>query len=769
MPLSVTSRGSAGNLPAELTSFIGRRRERAEIKRVLADSRLVTLTGFGGVGKTRLALRAGADLLRAFRDGVWFVELATLNNPALLPNTVAKTVGLRAQASGAVMDALVDHLASRSVLLVLDNCEHLIDAAAALAETLLRACPDLHVLATSREPLGIGGETILSVAPLAVPAQDKSSAGDLPDYEAVGLFVDRARSANPKLVVNDSHRELITKICRRLDGIPLAIELAAVRLRGLSPTELLDRLANHFHLLNAGSRGAPDRQRTLRGCIDWSYQLCTPAERRLWAQASLFTGGFEIDAVEYVCGDETSGDELLDTLLSLVDKSILTSTEHSGRMRYRMLEVIRHYGEERLRETDQWTSLRRRHRDFYAGLAARSESEWIGSGQRSWIERMRREHPNLQAALDFCLSEPGEAEAGLDIAANIREHWIGLGALGEGAHWFERLLAADSISPRSRARALRTAAWLSVLSGDLVTAQPLIEKGTALARDLDERTQALMRQVAGMHALFNGDLRKAVADSEDDLALFRAAGDHTQEVSSLIMLQMAHGYAGDTEQALAWHAACLELTERTGDTWFRSYAMWHAGVIHLRRGDAARASEILRESLRMKRGLIDEVGVAVCIDTLASATAKVDPRRAAMLLGAAAARWEAMGSPVTGIPWVGPPHDEAEARLRAALGDAVFEVAYQQGAELDFDESLDFALDEKDEVPKPGKEAAANPLTRRESEVAALVTRGLSNKEIASALVIAQRTAETHVEHILTKLGFTSRAQIAAWMAGREA
>jgi len=761
MPAPVSPRRSPGNLPAEITTFVGRRGERTEIKRLLSGSRLVTLTGFGGVGKTRLALRAADDLQRAFSGGAWLVELATLTDPALLADTTAKSLGLRTRGKDSATDALAGHLGARDVLLVLDNCEHLLDACALLVGTLLRACPGLRVLATSREPLRCRGETVLPVAPLTVPA---AGAGGPAGSDAISLFAERARSADAGFDITDANRDEVAAICRRLDGIPLALELAAVQLRGLSPAELLERLSDHLELTGPRSRGAPERQRTLRGCIEWSYELCTPDERGLWARASVFAGGFEIDAVEAVCRTGDSAEPVLQTALALVEKSILTREDHGGRTRYRMLEVIRRYGADQL-DPAEATTVRRRHRDFYKCLVARAEPEWFGTQQRRWMHRLALEHPNLRAAMGFCLGDPAETEAGLEIAGRLRDAWVALGALNEGAHWLERLLTAGPVSPGAQVRALWTAAWLAVMKGDLATAKPLIIAGIRLARSLDEQSRALMTQVSAIYTMFAGDLPKAIARAEQTLAVFRATGDRNQEISSLIIAQMAYGYAREPGPALERYAACLELAEEVGETWFRSYAIWNAGTVHWQCGRADEALTLLRQALRLKRGITDELGLAVCLETLACVTADSDPHRAAKLLGVAGARWARMGVTVTTIPWTGQAHADAEARLRAELGDRGFELAQRQGCALDPEEGLDLA-EAKDTSTATGgpPRPKDTPLTPREQEVAELVRHGLTNKEIAGKLVISQRTAETHVEHILTKLGFTSRAQIASWL-----
>ncbi|WP_236791942.1 LuxR C-terminal-related transcriptional regulator [Amycolatopsis sp. GM8] len=767
MAAPTSSRRLSGNLPAEVTTFVGRRAERADVKRALTDSRLLTLTGFGGVGKTRLALRAAEELCRAFPEGVWFVELATLDDAALVPEVVAGTLGLSTHGRDSALQGLADHLRNRTALLVLDNCEHLLDACALLVDTVLRACPHVRVLATSREPIGIRGETVLPIAPLAVPSTG-TSAEHADTHDAIRLFADRARAACPGFAVTEENRAAVVSICRQLDGIPLALELAAVRLRGLAIEDLLAGLSDHLRLLSTGSRNSPERQRTLRGCIEWSYELCTPEERRLWAVASVFQGGFDTDALGAVCpDDQVPPERLLETLLSLVEKSVVTSEDHHGRTRYRMIEVIRRFGEDQLRESGLQDLVQRRHRDHYAAFAAEAAGSWFSSRQRELVQRRGLEHPNLRRALEFCLATPGEAEPGLDIATDLREHWIAQRALAEGARWIERLLSAGPVSAGRHVRALATAAALAIVGGNPSQAKPLIAMGTRLARDQDERTRALMTHVLGMYHLFVGELPQAIAGGEQALEVFRAAGDHQHEIMSLIILQMSYGATGDTERALAAYDETLRLCGETGDVWFRSYALWTAGTLHWQQGQTARGIELLLESLALKRATGDGHGLAVCLEMLACATAERAPRQAAEMLGVADTFRAEMGGPIVRASWVEPTHDDAVARLRAALGDEAFERAVERGRALDPEEGLDLALAWKKDRPGPRRAAAPGTLTRREQEVAELVTHGLTNKEIASKLVISQRTAETHVEHILTKLGFTSRAQIASWLAGQ--
>ncbi|MFD9670005.1 ATP-binding protein [Rhodococcus sp. NPDC059968] len=377
--MAPAGRGKVGNLPLELTVFVGRRRELTETKRLLSVARLVTLTGVGGVGKTRLALRVAANVRRAFDGGVWLVELGELHDAELLADTVVAAFGLREQSSNPSLELLAEHIADRRMLLVLDNCEHLVGAAAMLAERLLRQCPELRILATSREPLGIGGEAVMRVPPLTLPTSDRpASLHDWAGSDAITLFAARAEAAAPGFALSEASRVTITRICQHLDGLPLAIELAAALVRVLSPQQILDRLADRFRVLTHGCRGAPSRHQTLQLSIDWSYDLCEPEEQRLWARLSVFAGGFELDAAESLCAGFLAREEVLDMVARLVEKSILIREDAGAAARYRLLESLREYGWQKLQETGEDAALRRRHRDWYQQLVLGAEAEWIG-------------------------------------------------------------------------------------------------------------------------------------------------------------------------------------------------------------------------------------------------------------------------------------------------------------------------------------------------------------------------------------------------------
>ena len=434
----------AGNLPAELTSFVGRRDEVAEVRRLLAESRLVTLTGVGGVGKTRLALRAAAGLSRAFGDGVWLVRLDQLRAEALVPQAAATTLGLEQRAGDSRVASLAEYLAGRQLLLLLDNCEHLVNAVAKLVDLLLRAAPGLRVLATSREALNIAGETVLPVPPLAAPAAGQPlTLAELKLMPAVRLFAERTAQAVPGFSVTEANMAAVASICRRLEGLPLALELAAARARVLSPEQIDARLGDRLGLLTRGGRTNPARQRTLRASIEWSYELCSGPERLLWERLSVFADGFELDAVEGICADHLlAAKEVLELLAALADKSILIAEHVERGVRYRLTETLREYGHERLQTASEYAALRRRHRDWHDRLARQADTGWDGPRAADLLARLLREHANMRVAQEFCLDEPGEAEAALRIALHVwRFYYWDAGYISEGRYVLGQALA----------------------------------------------------------------------------------------------------------------------------------------------------------------------------------------------------------------------------------------------------------------------------------------------------------------------------------------
>jgi len=762
-----------GNLPVDMTSFVGRRRELADVKKSLSMARLVTLTGMGGVGKTRLALRVAEELHRGFTDGVWLVELAGLMDPALVGQTVAAALGFHDQSAGSLA-ALSDRLARRQLLIVLDNCEHLLDACALFADKLLRACSGLRILATSRQPLGIIGEHTIAVPPLSVPAPDRpTSLEGLAQYEAVSLFVDRAAAVHPGFAIDIGNESAVAAICRRLDGIPLALELAAVRLRALSADQLLTRLDDRYGLLTGGSRSALPRQQTLRALIDWSCELCSPGERLLWARLSVFVDGFDLEAAEEVCSDERiPTHDVLDLLAGLVDKSIVVAAERRGRVHYQLPETIREYGRDRLVEFDQTVEFRRRERDWCQRTIAAAASGWFGPDQPELFARLRLEHGNIRSALDFCLTEAGESEVGLAIATALRFYWLTSGRLNEGRHWLDRLLARGSSPSPIRLKGLYVAAYLAAGLSDFVVADRLIGDADLLAQRLNDAAgTAFLSQVRGFTALFRHQPAEAATLLDHALQAHQGLGDLAAIAYDQAWSALALTMLGSHGRADGLFEECLAATGSIGEHWVRSLALWAAGIQACMKGDHVRATAAEQQSIRLRLPLDSRYLIGLNFDVLAwTAMADGDGERAGRLFGAAHAIMEAVGSSLVSSGPTSELHDQYEMAAREALGEAAFQHVFQQGVRLGFDQAVAFALGERDQPAGrridagPAAEAVGS-LTRREREIAELITRGLSNKEIAKALVISLRTAEGHVEHILAKLGFTNRVQVASWVA----
>ncbi|MGW4350979.1 protein kinase domain-containing protein [Nocardia sp. NPDC004582] len=750
-----------GNLPLELTSFVDRRTQLSEVVNLLAGSRLVTLTGIGGVGKSRLALRAAHKARQRFPNGAWLVELGELRDDALLPDAVAAVLGIRSQGVISVQDTLVEALAPYELLLVLDNCEHVIDAAAKLSEALLRACPTVRILATSREALGIGGETVYPLPPLGIPESSKERT--LAHSHAVALFVERATAAVPGFEMTDANQLAIAQICARLDGLPLAIELAAARLRTMSVEQIRTRLGDRYALLSRGGRGIPKRQQTLRYSINWSYDLCTPDEKRLWACLSVFTGGFELDAVEQVCADQVPEFQILDTLSALVDKSILVRQEADGAVRFRMLETVQEFGREQAEEAGLYPDLHRRHRDWCERLVGHANVEMIGPRQLDWVARLERELPNLRKALEFSLSESDAG--GLGMVTDLYLFWGLRGRLHEGCRWYGRALEHPGGRDVDRARALFAAGTLVGLTGDLTTANQRFAELRALA----ERTSAplvaaFVDHVDANAALARGDVGEsdAVALLIDAIGRYEACGELGMQLDAQLSLGWAYALAGDTHGAVACHEKTLAMTATAGESIYRSWALFAAGFAVWRDGDPDRAKRLLEEGVRLSALIAEPLVAAGCLETLAWIAAdRNEARRAAVLMGAADALGRLAGTATLMVRDLLTYRSDCMRGSREALGQRAFDRARQEGSAMSLDTAVRLALDDR----SPAAETTPQVLTKREQQVAELVAEGLTNRAIANRLVISQRTAQGHVEHILVKLGFTSRAQIAAWVA----
>ncbi|MEU6674075.1 BTAD domain-containing putative transcriptional regulator [Streptomyces sp. NPDC046925] len=693
-----------GNLPTELTSFVGRQHELAQVKDLLSTVRLVTLAGVGGVGKTRLGLRAAMDLQPTFRDGVWLVELAGLADPGLVAHAVATALGIHDQTKRGPLAALTRHLQDRRVLLILDNCEHLLSACAVLVDTLLRASTGLRVIATSRQPLAIDGEYICSVPPLWVGAEAARDPGESIRREseedaALTLFEHRARAAVPcGFSVSPENRATVTRICRRLDGIPLAIELAAGRLRALSPEQLLERLDDRFRVLATARPTALPRQQTLQATLDWSFHLCTPSERLLWARLSTFTGTFDLETAEAVCaGDDLPAKEVLDLIDGLVDKSVLIREESEGCVRFRLLEMLRAYGRAQLCDAGLQSALRRRHRDWYLALAEQGEAEWFGPRQADWAARMRLEHVNLREALDFCLTTPGESRAGARLAAALYFFWIGCGHVEEAQHWLERVLALATEPSRARAKALWVMSRIAYLRGDIAEGMARSQECRQLAGRLgDDAAVAYGTHMSGAAALLHDDPHGARLLLEDALARYAALGElNSVVVMAKVQLAMAGVFVGESNRAIELCRKARGICAAHEEKWTLAYALYVQAFAEWAGGDRAAAARHARTCLRMKRDFHDSLGIAMTVDLLGwIAAADGEGHRAAVLLGAAEEGWNVIGLPWFGSTYWRSPHEGGARRAREALGHEAFGTAFLRGVQLSSDEAVAFALEE---------------------------------------------------------------------------
>ncbi|MEU2421786.1 AAA family ATPase [Streptomyces sp. NPDC007851] len=687
-----------GNLPLELTAFVGRSAELGDLARALDADRLVTVTGSGGVGKSRLAARAAAAA--APRDGVWRVELAPVRDPEFVAYAVVEALGLTDHTARPPRETLLEQLAGRRMLLLLDGCEHLVDACAELVAGLLRRLPGLAVLAVGRRPLGVAGERLFPLAPLGAD-------------EAVELFTERAQRQG--LDVRD-HPE-VREVCRRLDGIPLAIELAAGRLRALSPRQLLERLDDRFRLLTGGGLDALPRHRTLRTAIGWSHELCTAAERLLWARLSVFAATFDVEAAEYVCsGDGLSPENVLDVLTELLAQSVVSREETPRGVRYRMLDTVRAYGADWLAGAGDAGRLRRRHRDWFMGLATWCELDWFSPRQGEVAARVEAELPNLRTALDHCLTEPDEAHLGQCLAGSLWFYWAGCGRLAEGRRWLERSLELDSGYPQSRLKALWVLGYVAVLQGDAVPALAALQACRAEAELLADPTAvAYAEHRTGCLALVTDDMARAETLLRSALARYQEIGELNSNVlMGQVELAMTRAFQGDLADAVRLCEQVRRVCEDHGERWARSYALYVLAYAAWRDGDHPGARALLTDCLGHAHGFRDLLGSVLSIELLALVTVgQGDPAEAAVLQGAAGRMWPAVGLPLFGSAFYNAPHELCEDAARRALGDERYAECVRRGAGLDREAAVARALDYFGARPPAAVPAPHGPVRQR--------------------------------------------------------
>jgi predicted ATPase len=686
--------GLSGNLPAELTAFVGRTDELTQLSDLLTRSRLVTVTGAGGVGKTRLALRAARNGQDRFRDGVWTVDLSGLRDTDLLDQTVADALRLPDHTARRPRTALAEHLADRELLLVLDGFDRQHSGCAALVAELLRRAPGLRVLAAGRRALGITGERLLPLDPL--PA-----AGD-----AVRLFAERAAEVLPGFAVTEDNAAAVAELCARLDGLPLALELAAARLRALSVDQVLDRLDDRFRLLTGGDPTAPARHRGLRTAIGWSHELCTPAQRLLWARLSVFAGSFGLEAVEYVCASaDLPAADVTETVAGLVAQSVMAREDGpDGAARYRMLESVREYGAGWLASLGDEERMRRRHRDWYLGLATWCELDWFSSHQAEVAARVTADLPNLRLALDFSLDGPAEDPAvGQYLAGTLWFCWVGCGRLAEGRHWLERALDASQTRNDARAKAMWVYGYVAVLQGDSAAALAVLQElRTEAGATGNAAAEAYAVHRLGCLALVSDDMQGAVNFIGEALGRYRRIGELNSNVlMGQVELAMAVAFQGDVPQAVRLAEEVRQICRGHGERWTLAYALYVLGYAAWLDGEPERARRLAEESLAIDHAFHDLVGAVLALELLALVTeGEGAPHEAAVLQGAAGRLWESVGLQLFGSRHFNAPHAVCERRVRDTLGDSAYAGALREGGRLTFDEAVHRALDRAPDPPR---------------------------------------------------------------------
>lgn len=683
------------NLPVPLTSFVGREREVVELKAAVDEARLVTLVGTGGCGKSRLALEVARDLVERYADGVWWVELGSVSDPALVAQELAVALGVREQPGQPLLSSLVDHLRPRQALAVFDNCEHLVTPVAKLAETVLRSCPRVRIMATSREALTVPGEMVFRVHSLPVPdPRNLPPLDELSEYGAVRLFVERARAVEPGFSLVARLATAVVRICHQLDGIPLAIELAAARVKVLAVEQIAQRLSDRFRLLTGGSRTALPQHQTLRAAIDWSYGLLSEQERALFRRLAVFSGGWTLEAAEAICaGDDVEAFEVLDLLTQLVDKSLVVGEEHDGSRRYRLLETIRQYSREKLVEAGEEERTRTQHRDWYLALVEEAEPYLLTADQIAWLDRLEVEHDNLRAALEWSQHDPGGEEAALRLAKALAKFWLRRGYLSEGRSWLEAVLArAPGAPPLLKANALIQAGNFAQVHGDYEAACSFFEQSMQQFDAAGDRpgTASALNNLGNI-AFDHGDFGWAKSLYEEGLTLYEQLGDKRGQAGALNNLGEVARRQGDLARASELYERSAALFLELGDTFSLAGTLWNQGEVARLLGDSRRARALYSESLALYRDLGDRENSAWCLQGLAAvAVASGQGERASRLLGAAEALREAIGAQLS--PAERPDFEQIVEATRVVLPPPAFERAWQAGRSLPLDRAIEYAL-----------------------------------------------------------------------------
>ena len=807
------------NLPAQRSSFVGREQEVLEVGQALAMTRLLTLTGAGGSGKTRLALEVARDLLEAYPNGVWLVELAPLSEELLVPKAVAEALKVPERPQEPLVDTLADVLRERQLLLVVDNCEHLIEAAAGLVDKLLDSCPRVRILATSREALGVEGEARRPVPPLSAPEPQEgtSSSEELEAYESVRLFIERARGRDPTFSLSPQNALAVAEICWRLEGIPLAIELAAARVGTLSLAQISQRLVGSLELLTRGGRTAVPRQRTLKGTLDWSHNLLSEPERSVFRRLSPFAGGWTLEASEAVTssGGVAEG-EVLDLLYGLAEKSLVAAeaTGEGDSVRHRLLEPIRQYARQKLEESGEAEEVRRRHAAYFLTLAEEAEPRLRGPQDKEWLDRLEAEHDNMRAALSWAL-ESEEVELALRLGGALgTTFWSAHGHMGEGRKWLEEALAkADSrASAAARIKALQAVFRLTFEQNDHDRTQAIAQEAMELSAEVEigSSLAASLRMMLAGPAWIRGDYERGKELLEESLSLSRGADDKGMIVEALQMLAIITDGLGDRARAKEIYQEGIALCREAGVAYLLpnllldlgyflilegdyeqgavlneeaaalylehgyrtglNYALDNQGWAALLQGDHEQAKSYYEESLVVSKEIGDKMIASESLDGLACISgARGEALRAGRLFGAAQAL-QVRQAVAFQTPQAEAWRQPYRATARSQVGEAAWEEVLAQGRAMTLEEAIEYALSEEEPsaTAAPSSTTGRPPpssvperpdgLTSREVEVLGLVATGMTNAQVAHRLFISPRTVETHLTSIYHKLGVSSRS-----------
>ncbi|WP_026927599.1 ATP-binding protein [Granulicoccus phenolivorans] len=724
--------------------LFGRQEDLATVTRLLESSRLVTITGPGGIGKTSLAVRITEHL----RPTV--VDLTAIHSAGEVAAQIARTLGVSESSARPPQEQVARHLGAAPALLLLDNCEHVADGVADFLTAVLPKCSGLRVLTTSTVVLEVRGEQVYELPPLSVPAPTDDFARIL-EHASVQVLIARTRAVAPGFEVTEENCQQVAELCRRLDGMPLAVELAAIRLRVLSVDELTKRLDHRFALLNHGNRNAPDRHRTLRALVAWSFERCSPAERLLWARLSVFRGSFSLDAAEHVCtSPDVAPEDILDVIDGLVAKSVLVVDRATrGQVRYRQLATIRDYGTELLTERGERAMVHDRLLEFCLDRADQRVASWCSDSQATSLRTWRVEHPTILAAFEWAMEDPSRHNQAAELMVQLRYHWIAGGQLSDGRRWADRILNTAELPAVQRGHVLAVAAWIALIQGDRESARAYLDEAEPLrAATGDEFLGARLEAWTGLLLLFSGQVEAAVDTYARAIPVLSAHGDDGSAQMATFQMAMAQVYSDRLDDALATCRDQIAWCRSTGEQWDLAYALWVQGIALWRRGESDAARTSARQALQIQESFEDGICIALVLLLLTWIMGKRSPQ--SRQLSCAADRvWQILGTSAAAFgPHLHRHHQQftpppltggTPPRTR---GEAV---------------TLGLALSE------PTSAKAASNLTAREEQVLTHLVEGRSNREIAAELVLSPRTVEGHVENVLAKLHLRSRAEVPAW------